>query len=308
VSDTPFPIPEDGVASRLVAAFDADAKIPRALEALGPVVGRDVVLVDADRGYRARQLADMGARVTALVAPGAAPPADDPGAAPGRRAASRTRRAAASAVGDAEAAGGDAEAAEVRLRASIEDLDGRVRVVVGDAMATGLPDACADVVVALWTAYRPPAEAAVAEADRILRPDGRLLVVHDYGRDDHVRAEPAIADETLAWSRRDGWYLTHGFRVRVIHAFWTFADLDEAHELLAAAFGEGGRALADGLSRPRISHNVAVYHRARGGAGSSPAPRPDGAPAPRPDGAPAPRHADERGPRRQAASRRGGRG
>ena len=240
MSDTPFPLPEDGVASRLVAAFDADAKIPRALEALGPVGGRDVVLVDADRGYRARQLSALGARVTALVAP---------------------------------VDGEDVAAAEDRaagLREAVADLGANVRVAVGDAGATGLPDACADAVVALWTAYRPPADAAVAEADRILRPGGRLLVVHDYGRVDHVRAEPAIAEETLAWSRRDGWYLTHGFRVRVIHAFWTFADADEARELLAAAFGEAGSALADGLTRPRISHNVAVYHRNRRGEGPSP--------------------------------------
>ena len=240
MSDTPFPLPEDGVASRLVAAFDADAKIPRALEALGPVAGRDVVLVDADRGYRARQLAALGARVTALLAP----------------------------VGGEDGAAAEARAAG--LHDAVADLGDSVRVALGDAGATGLPDGCADSVVAFWTAYRPPADAAVAEADRILRPGGRLLVVHDYGRDDHVRVEPAIAEETVAWSRRDGWYLTHGFRVRVIHAFWTFADADEAHELLAAAFGEAGSALADGLTRPRISHNVAVYHRNRRGEGPSP--------------------------------------
>ncbi len=243
VSDTPFPLPEDGVASRLVAAFDADAKIPRALEALGPVGDRDVVLVDADRGLRARQLVGLGARVTALVPP----------AGRGRK---RNPREAA-------------------LRTATADLGDAVRVAVGDAATTGLPDACADVVVALWTAYRPPAEADVAEADRILRPDGRLLVVHDYGRDDHVRAEPGIAAETLAWSRRDGWYLTHGFRVRVIHAFWTFADLEEARELLGAAFGDGGTTLAAGLARPRVSHNVAIYHRNRGGMGPSPVRRDD---------------------------------
>jgi SAM-dependent methyltransferase len=150
-----------------------------------------------------------------------------------------------------------------------------VSVAPGVADATGLPEASADAVVALWSAYRPPAEAAVAEADRILRPDGRLLVVHDYGRDDHVRAEPEIAADVLAWSRRDGWYLTHGFRVRVILGFWTFADLDEAAELLGAAFGSAGDALARTLTRPRFSHNVAVYHRNRGGEGPSPVQRPD---------------------------------
>jgi SAM-dependent methyltransferase len=189
------------------------------------------------------------------------------------------------------------------LRAAVADLGEVVTVATGDPTTTGLTDGAADVVVSFWDGYRPPADAAVAEADRILRPDGRLLLVRDYGRDDHVRAEPEIADEALAWSRRDGWYLTHGFRVRVIHAFWTFTDLDEAHELLEATFGDAGGALAAGLTRARISHNVAVYHRNRGGVGPSPVARegrrdrdPDGErrgggrtdqrtqrPAPRPD-------------------------
>ncbi len=218
-----------------MAAFDADAKIPRALDALGPLAGRDVVLVDAGRGFRARQVAGLGARVIAL--------AD--------------------------------EAAVDGLARALADLGDRAAVRVGAAGATGLPDASTDLVVAMWSAFRPPADAEVAEADRILRPGGRLLVVHDYGRDDHVRAEPAIADETVAWSRRDGWYLTHGFRVRVIHAFWEFADVDEARELLGVAFGAAGRAVADGLSRPRFSHNVAVYHRNRAGVGPSPVGRPE---------------------------------
>ena len=39
-------------------------KIPRAFEALGPVGGRDVLLLDGADGIRARQLAELGARVT----------------------------------------------------------------------------------------------------------------------------------------------------------------------------------------------------------------------------------------------------
>ena len=235
MSDTPFPIP-DGAATRVLAAFDAEGKIPRALEALGPIEGRDVVLVDAGpAGIRVRQLAELGGRVTALTAPGHVQ----------------------------------------ALRKAVADLGDRVRVASGTAATTGLGDAEADVVVSFWEGYRPPADDAVAEADRILRPGGRLLLVRDYGRDDHVRAEPAVADDLLAWSRRDGWYLTHGFRVRVIHAFWTFTDLDEARELLETTFGAGGAALAAGLTRARISHNVAVYHRNRGGVGPSPVVRPE---------------------------------
>jgi hypothetical protein len=37
--------------------------------------------------------------------------------------------------------------------------------------------------------------------------------------------------------------------------------MDEMCSFLAAAFGARGTALGQRLSRPRISHNVAIYHR-----------------------------------------------
>lgn len=59
----------------------------------------------------------------------------------------------------------------------------RGRTVVADAAATGLPDACADVVIgeAMLTMQGERAkEAVVAEASRLLRPGGRYAV-HELG-------------------------------------------------------------------------------------------------------------------------------
>jgi hypothetical protein len=53
VADLPIDL-EDGLAERLARALDVEAKIPRALEALGPVAGRDVLLLDGADGIRAR--------------------------------------------------------------------------------------------------------------------------------------------------------------------------------------------------------------------------------------------------------------
>src|SRR4029078_13095460 len=63
------------------------------------------------------------------------------------------------------------------------DADARVTAISGPAPWT-LPDASADVSRSVRVGFRGVTANDLAEADRILRPGGRLLVVHDYGRDD----------------------------------------------------------------------------------------------------------------------------
>jgi hypothetical protein len=125
------------------------------------------------------------------------------------------------------------------------------------------PDASADVVVGMWSAFRDGRATDVQRAGRILRPGGRLLAIHDYGRDD-VAALRGPLPEYGDWSRRDGPFLGAGFKIHVLHCWWTFTSLDEAVTFLDAAFGSAGRAVAGRLTRPRLSYNVAVYHRTLG--------------------------------------------
>jgi hypothetical protein len=200
VADLPIDL-GDGLAERLARILDVEAKIPRTLEALGPVGERDVLLLDGAEGIRARQLTELGARVAFAKADGPA--------------------------------GFDA------------------------------PDASADVLVSLWRSFRDRFTADVASATRVVRPGGRVLAVLDYGRDDVSRLRGDLPEYGL-WSRRDGQFLRSGFKVRVVHAFWTFESLGDAGEFLEAAFGTAGRKVAVGMKRPRLSYNVAVYHRTLG--------------------------------------------
>jgi len=199
VADLPIDLGEP-LADRLATVLDVEAKIPRALDALGTLAGRDVVLLDGVCGMRARQLTDLGARVTCSVAD------------------------------------------EDRIDA---------------------PDASADVLVSLWGPFRGASITEGGEAARVLRPGGRLLLLLDYGRDDVSRLRGDLPEYGLL-SRRDGPLLSGGFKVRVVHCFWTFASLVDARAFLEAGFGAIGREVAAAMSRPRLSYNVAVYHRTVG--------------------------------------------
>jgi hypothetical protein len=133
-------------------------------------------------------------------------------------------------------------------------------------MLAGVPAASADVVVACWSAIRPgeePAAHQVGETMRILVPTGRLVVVHDYGRDDvsELLGGPGREAQLLAWSHREGPFLANGFKLRVLHCWWSWDSLEEAVDLLGAAFGEVGARVASRMQRPRLAYKVAIYHR-----------------------------------------------
>jgi hypothetical protein len=225
VADLPFPA-GGALSRRLEAYVDVEGKLPRTLEALGPIAGREVMVLEADGPWRVRQLVAAGGRVVA-VAP-------------------RSR------------------VASLRELLADEVASGALTIAAGSAVATGRPAASADVVVSFWSAFRGGSDAEVREAERVLRPGGRLLVVHEYARDDLSRLWPAErAGELMAWSRRDGWFLRHGFKMRVIHAFWTFPDMATLRGVAAEVSDADAAALLADVRRPRLSWKLVVYHRGR---------------------------------------------
>ncbi len=202
MADLPFDLPEP-LARRLRAAADAEGKIVRALDALGPLGGRDVALLGVPEGSLRASLLATGLRA--------------------------------------------------------HDVTAR------DPLRLELSDGSVDALVALWQGFEGVRQPDLVEADRVLRPGGRLLVVHDYGRDEvSALADPA-APQYREWSQRGGPFLSGGFKIRVLHCFWTFASIEDGQAFLDEGFGERGRSVGAAMKRPRLSWNVAVYHRWRGG-------------------------------------------
>ena len=199
MSDLPVALPSE-LERSLVRAMDRAGKLIAALDALGPIADRDVLVIDASGGPIIEGLVAAGARLTSV-------PAKSP-------------------------------------------------------FKIDAPDASADVILGLWSAFRGVNRAEAAEVDRVLRPGGRQLAVHEYGRDDVSRLH-GDRPEYGSWSQRGGPFLNGGFKVRVVHCFWEFDSMDGMVEFLTSAFGAAGAAVAETLKRPRLSWNVAVYHRSR---------------------------------------------
>lgn len=93
-------------------------------------------------------------------------------------------------------------APEMVVRGAMEVRDPRVTWLCRDVLETGLPDACADLVLCFdaW-AHFPDGPAVLREARRWLTPGGRLLLWHDLGRERlaevHRRAGHAVSNDML---------------------------------------------------------------------------------------------------------------
>jgi len=209
-------LPTTDLEEAFLDVVDVEGKLTAALEDLGPIAGRDVVLLDAGGGYRQRCMTEIGAHVTGLSFPRGCDEAD------------------------------------------------------ALALMSALPAGDADAVVAMWSELALPGTAFLAAAEGLLRPGGRLLLVHDYGRDDVWCLRPDVRTRQVEWSQRRGPFLAAGYRIRVIHCWWTFESPERARHLLESGFGALGADLASQMRRPRLEYQVAIYHRSTPSATAEP--------------------------------------
>jgi SAM-dependent methyltransferase len=153
---------------------------------------------------------------------------------------------------------------EARLRASASHQP-NVRMVEGEPTALPLRDAAVDIVlhglIEADDAWLP----AIAEARRVLRPGGRLVVMGYYGRDDVAPLlEPeVVAEARHATQRKSGWWLRHGFKIKVVHARLDLRDAEIAHAVLPRLYGDRARAFLMTAHPPMPELKLGLYHAAK---------------------------------------------
>ena len=125
-----------------------------------------------------------------------------------------------------------------------------IRIVAGEPEHLPLRDGAVDVVLSGTIDPDDASLPAVAEAMRVLRPGGRLVVIGYYGRDDLASLlEPEVVEHALeATHRRTGWWLRNGFKIKVVHACIDLARRGRGPRASAAAVRRPWAGLPDGAA------------------------------------------------------------
>ena len=210
---------------RLTAAIDPDRKVLDALERIIPLSGKRIADVGTGIGHYPMLLARRTGRTYGIE--------DDP-----------------------------TLLAEARRRASSAHQP-NIRIVEGRPTQLPLRSGAVDVVLTAGITPDDTSLPAIHEALRVLRPEGRLIVIGYYGRDDVAALlEPEIVAQSMeATRRRTGWWLRHGFKIKVVHARVDLSDPDIAHDLLPRLYGDRGRAYLMGPHGTSLKLNLGLFHR-----------------------------------------------
>jgi SAM-dependent methyltransferase len=141
-----------------------------------------------------------------------------------------------------------------------------IRIVEGGGSDLPLRDGAVDIVLSGEIMPHDDWLPAIDEALRVLRPQGRLVVIGYYGRDDLVDLlEPDAVDRAKeATQRRTGWWLQHGFKIKVVHTRIDLADEQAAAELLPRLYGDRGLAFLAGPHQLSLRVRLGLYHLAKG--------------------------------------------
>jgi SAM-dependent methyltransferase len=154
---------------------------------------------------------------------------------------------------------------DVARRRAADAHQPNIRIVAGEPEQLPLRDGAVDVVLSGTIEPDDASLPAVAEALRVLRPGGRLVVLGYYGRDDLASLlEPEVVAHALsATQRRSGWWLRNGFKIKVVHSRMDVSDAGAALQLLPRLYGDRGRAFLMGPHPTSLELKIGLFHRAK---------------------------------------------
>ncbi len=140
-----------------------------------------------------------------------------------------------------------------------------LRIVEGGLNALPLRNGAVDVVLCGLIEPNDDSLPGIAELLRVIRPGGRLIVIGYYGRDQVASLlDPEVVAQAFeATQRRTGWWLRHGFKIKVVHSRLDISDLPTAMELLPRLYGERARAFLLGQHPASLTLKLGLYHLAK---------------------------------------------
>lgn len=140
-----------------------------------------------------------------------------------------------------------------------------LRIVEGGLDSLPLRDSAVDIVLCGLIEPDDTSLPGMAELLRVLRPGGRLIVIGYYGRDQVASLlEPEVVAHAFdATQRRTGWWLRHGFKIKVVHSRIDISDPEVAMELLPHLYGDRARAFLMGPHPTSLTLKLGLFHLAK---------------------------------------------
>ena len=216
-----------GMHARLGAVIDPDRKLLAALERITPLAGKRIADVGTGIGHYPMLLARHTGRTYGIES--------------------------------------DPALLDVARQRASDSHQPNLRIIKGGLASLPLRDGAVDVVLCGLIEADDASLPAIAELLRVIRPGGRLIVIGYYGRDQVASLlEPEVVAHALeATQRRTGWWLRHGFKIKVVHSRIDISDPAIAMELLPRLYGDRARAFLMAPHPASLTLKLGLYHLAK---------------------------------------------